>query len=251
MYNKDEVVRYKIRILDYKRNTQEETTQTVVIVDTVPPEVPILESITLECSNLLITPTTTAACDGIIIGSINDLSVLSQEGIYSVLWTFTDTSGNSSSVSQTIIIKDTTAPFVPNLFKITARYSTSVVAPIISDICEVTITGTTTNSTNLSGQGTYTINRTSTDQKGNSTSVPQTIVLSDIIETDNSTDTLVLLKDFIFNVTALGDCNSQIEFSGSVDPDFLPFNKLQISNADGGTWQTMELTQYITRGRDN
>ena len=246
-YDADEVVNYKIRILDYKGNIQEETTQTVVIVDTVPPEIPILETLTFECSNLIIAPTTIDACDGVIMGTANDLSVLSQEGTHSVLWTFTDSSGNSSTASQTIIINDTTAPTVASLRKITAELSTTVAAPIISDICDGTITGTTTNSTNLSGQGTHTINWTFTDQKGNSTSVPQTIVLSDIIETDNSTDTLVLLKDFTFNVTALDDCNSQIEITGLVDPDFLPSNKLQISNDDGGTWQTLELVQNLTQ----
>ena len=157
-YDADEVVNYKIRIVDYKGITQEETTQTVVIVDTVPPEIPILETLTFECSNLIIAPTTIDVCDGVIMGTANDLSVLSQEGTHSVLWTFTDlSSGNSSTASQTIIINDTTAPTVASLRKITAELSTTVAAPIISDICDGTITGTTTNSTNLSGQGTHSI----------------------------------------------------------------------------------------------
>ena len=66
-------------------------------------------------------------------------------------------------------------------------------------------------------------------------------------QTSNTqSNTLVILKDHTYRIIESDSCKSQIELTGFVDPDFSPENRLQISNDDGLTWHTIDVTPQIT-----
>lgn len=85
-------------------------TATVTTVDVTAPVATItsLENVTAECSVTLETPTATDACDGTITATTSDPTTYNVQGTYTVTWTYTDASGNSSSQTQTVIVDDNT-----------------------------------------------------------------------------------------------------------------------------------------------
>ena len=82
----------------------------MVIQDTIAPVVPPLTTVTGQCSTTVVTPTATDNCSGVVTGTTTDTTVFSSQGTHTILWTFTDGAGNSSSASQTLVIQDTTPP---------------------------------------------------------------------------------------------------------------------------------------------
>ena len=75
-----------------------------------------LPTITGECSVTLTTePTATDNVDGTIKGTTDDPRSYTEQGTYTVLWTYTDKAGNSATQTQTIIVKDTTPPKIESI----------------------------------------------------------------------------------------------------------------------------------------
>ncbi|MFI0431034.1 BspA family leucine-rich repeat surface protein [Mariniflexile sp. HMF6888] len=74
---------------------------------------------------------------------------------------------------------DVTAPETPVLPTIVGEYSVTATAPTTTDACVGTITGTTSDPTEYTVEGTYTITWTFNDGKGNSTTADQTVVVND------------------------------------------------------------------------
>ena len=78
--------------------------QEITIQDTDPPVTPTLSTISSICDVTLIPPTTTDACDGIITGTTSGSLTISGIGSQTVVWTFTDSSGNSTTADQLVVI---------------------------------------------------------------------------------------------------------------------------------------------------
>ncbi len=101
------------------------------------------------------------------------------------IWTATDACENATSVSQTIIVKDTQAP-VPNITSLPVISGTCTVTvgshPTATDNCAGTIIGSTTDPLSYSGVGTYTIHWTYNDGNGNSSAQSQTVTVIDNIK---------------------------------------------------------------------
>ena len=162
--------------------------QTVIVDDTTAP-VPdqgTLDDLTGECSvTVSTTPTATDNCEGTVNGTTADPLEYTEEGTYTVTWTYDDGNGNSATQEQTVIIDDVTAP-VPDegtLVDLTGECNVTVsTTPTATDNCEGAVNGTTTDPLEYSEQGTFTITWTYDDGNGNSTTQEQTVVVEDVTD---------------------------------------------------------------------
>ncbi|MDO9553863.1 T9SS type A sorting domain-containing protein [Rhodonellum sp.] len=157
--------------------------QTIIVEDTTAP-VPTLTALPVisgQCSATVTAPTAVDNCKGSITGTTENLLTYSAQGAYTILWTFNNGNGNTTTQEQTIIVEDTTAP-VPILAQlpvINCQCSATVTAPTAADNCKGSITGTTENPLTYSAQGTYTILWTYNDGNGNTTTQEQTVFVKD------------------------------------------------------------------------
>ncbi|PWA06090.1 gliding motility-associated C-terminal domain-containing protein, partial [Flavobacterium psychrotolerans] len=78
--------------------------QTVIIDDTIAPIIPELADVTGLCSATAPTPTTTDNCSGTITATTNDPLTYNLEGTHSIIWTFNDGNGNTSTAIQKVIV---------------------------------------------------------------------------------------------------------------------------------------------------
>ncbi len=79
-----------------------------------------------------------------------------------------------------VVLDDVTAPVTPTLADVTGECSATATAPTTTDNCAGTITGTTSDPTEYTAQGTYTITWTYDDNNGNSTTQTQNVVIDDV-----------------------------------------------------------------------
>lgn len=238
------------------------TSFTVTVNDTTAPvpDLATLPTITKDCTanagipvvigghTVFVPPTATDNCGGKIAGETDDPIVYPNPGTFTVHWTYTDPSGNTSSQNQTINVtgSDTTPP-VPNvatLPTVTGECSATVPsAPTATDDCDGTITGTTPDALTYTGVGTYTVHWTYTDQAGHSVHQNQTVVVTD---THNPTIALVGASSITVEchtsfsdpgVTTTDNClpkNVTVTTTGSVNVNVPNTYTLTYTATDGG-----------------
>jgi hypothetical protein len=86
---------------------------TVVDVGAPVPDVANLPTISGECSvSITTTPTATDACEGEVIATTSDPLFYSEQGTYTITWTYVDSKGNTSTQNQTVVVDDVSAPTV-------------------------------------------------------------------------------------------------------------------------------------------
>ena len=93
-------------------STQE---QTIIVDDDTAPvkDVDVLANATGQCSATITdTPTATDNCAGTITGTTTDPLSYTEQGIYTVTWTYDDENGNVSTQEQTVIVDDDTNPII-------------------------------------------------------------------------------------------------------------------------------------------
>ncbi len=159
-------------------------TQTVIVDDVTKPvpdqnSLPILSA---ECSvTVSQTPTATDNCAGTIIGTTTDPLSYSSQGTHIITWSFDDGNGNVSTQTQTVIIKDVTAPVpdVATLPTITGNCEVGLEPPFATDNCAGQILGSTSDPLYFDKEGTYTVTWIYDDGNGNTSSQDQTIIIED------------------------------------------------------------------------
>jgi gliding motility-associated-like protein len=156
-----------------------QATQTVIVDDTIAPVAPTLSAVSQACSITVTAPTTTDNCAGTITGTTSDPTTYNVPGTYTISWTFDDGNGNSVMVNQSVTVTTNSGPIAPVLATIVEQCSATVTTPTTTDGCGGTITGTTTDPTTYTTQGTFVINWTFTDGSGNSVSSSQTVIVDD------------------------------------------------------------------------
>ncbi|WP_449500926.1 HYR-like domain-containing protein, partial [Aestuariivivens insulae] len=84
--------------------------QDIVIDDTTAPvaDVASLPTVTGQCSATVTAPTATDNCEGTVTGTTTDPTSYTEQGTYSITWTYDDGNGNTSTQTQTVVIDDTT-----------------------------------------------------------------------------------------------------------------------------------------------
>ena len=174
-------------------NNSSSCTQTITVQDTTAPVITCPTNFTLECPAITTTNATGVATATDAAGSVSVTFVdfvtngCGNSQTIARRWTATDLCGNSSGCTQTIIVRDTTAPIINCPTNMTLEYpavtATNVTgAATASDACgSFTITYADTTTTNCGN--TFAISRrwTATDQCNNSSSCTQTITVRDTI----------------------------------------------------------------------
>ncbi|MBC5773334.1 HYR domain-containing protein [Pontibacter sp. KCTC 32443] len=156
-------------------------TQIVTVVDNTAPAAPTILAARGECSvTVTDAPTAQDNCGGTITGTTSDPLTYTQQGEYTITWSFNDGNGNTSTATQQVIVDDVTAPVAPVLADATGECSVTVTAPTTTDNCAGTITGTTTSPTTYNEQGTYTITWTFNDGNGNTITATQHVIVDDV-----------------------------------------------------------------------
>src|SRR5690606_5999254 len=161
-------------------------TQTVIVEDVTAPvaDAAELPTVTGECSaTVAVVPTATDNCGGTINGTTEDALTYTEQGTYTVTWTFNDGNGNTSTQTQTVIVNDVTAPVADaaELPTVTGECSATVaVVPTATDNCGGTINGTTEDALTYTEQGTYTVTWTFNDGNGNTSTQTQTVIVNDV-----------------------------------------------------------------------
>ena len=155
----------------------------MIIVDVTGPvaNVATLPTIIGQCSASVTAPTATDACGGItVLGTTTDPLSYSAQGTYTVTWTYTDASGNTTTQNQTVIVDDVSGPVANSatLAPITAICSVTPTAPMSTDNCSGIIAGTTTTTFPITSS--TVITWTYADGNGNVTTQLQTVTITGV-----------------------------------------------------------------------
>ncbi|HEY0110103.1 MAG TPA: putative Ig domain-containing protein, partial [Fibrella sp.] len=146
------------------------------------PNVAALSTATGECSVTVTVPIATDNCAGTITATTTDPTVYNAQGTYSITWSYNDGNGNTSTQVQSVVVDDVTAPVasISTLPTVSGECSATITtAPTAIDNCGSIITGTTTNPLSYNVQGTYTVEWTYNDDRGNISTQNQTVVVDD------------------------------------------------------------------------
>ncbi len=162
------------------------SSETVTVIDDTPPvpDVADLPDVTAECEVVSLTdPTATDNCGGIVTVS-NDASLpITDQGTTTVIWTYDDGNGNTSTQTQDVVIDDVTDP-VPDdavLADVTAECEVNTLTdPTATDNCGGIVTVSSDASLPITDQGTTVVTWTYDDGNGNTTIQTQDVVIDDI-----------------------------------------------------------------------
>lgn len=203
------------------------------------PEVAVLPTVSGQCAVTLVPPLARDACDGVLSAETQDPVVYTEQGIYTVDWVYTDSSGNRSGQSQTVVVEDTEPPYVvcPSSLAIPAAplaCSTVVngIGPVsVDDNCiGYLITYTLDGATDASGEG---------DASGQTFNLGTTHVTYTVVDVGGHT------ASCSFEVTVLNPA-PQVTLTGPVVGSLYPVNtpvafSASFTDAGGGThtaaWQ--------------
>jgi hypothetical protein len=158
------------------------TTRTVIVTDQTAPVITSPVTQTFEATGATTTPALVLAT---AIDNVDPSPVITYNpasfglGTTTVVWTATDSSGNFSTSSSLVVIKDTTAPSI--VLNGTSTVSIMIGIPYIEvganaiDLVDGTTTVVITGSVNTNLVGTYFVIYSSTDSSGNPASIFRTV----------------------------------------------------------------------------
>jgi len=172
--------------------------QKVIIKDVSAPITPVLADLTGECSATATAPTTTDNCTATVTGTTSDSLTYSTQGTHIIHWTFDDGNGNSITVNQKVIIKDTTPPTTPVLADVTGECSATAETPTTTDNCATNVLVSTPDALTYFTQGTHIIHWTFDDGNGNTSIANQNVIIKNI-----TAPLVPILNDITEECTAL------------------------------------------------
>lgn len=184
---------------DGNGNTSTQT-QSVVINDNTAPvaDIASLPNVTAQCSvSSLAAPTATDNCSGALTGTHNATFPITANT--TVTWTYDDGNGNITTQAQNVVLSDNTAPVadVASLATLTDECSiSSLTAPVATDNCDGTITGT--HNVTLPITSSMNITWTYLDASGNSSTQTQAVVINDVTAPVVDNPTLLDIEEECF-----------------------------------------------------
>ena len=188
-------------------------TQSITIIDTTSPTIISPSDFKVEATSMennIVEFGFAEASDQVEVSSItNDAPTVFPLGETIVTWTATDSSGNSASATQIIVVEDTTSPVIETpesiIFEAINQYDNVIELPLMKykDNTEVS---SITNDAPISFEfGTTMVNWTATDSSGNSASATQSITII-----DTTSPTIISPSDFKVEATSME--NNIVEF---------------------------------------
>ncbi len=187
-------------------------TQNVILTDTI---APVADSLSLNdvsgtClvdSVAVSIPSAIDNCEGIIYGTPDQSFPITSTT--TIIWTYTDTSGNVSTQSQNIIISDSLVPIADNaqLVDIVACGSASPIAPTATDNCSGSIVGTSDVTLPITTNGMTVITWAFDDGNGNISTQTQNVTVTIV---DNS----VTEAGFVLTANATGATYQWLDCDG-------------------------------------
>jgi hypothetical protein len=188
-----------LTVVDNEGSSATDTVMITVIDNLAPvPTVTTLPVLRSSCS-ITVSPPPTAVdnCTGTVNGLTSDSLIFTTQGTRTIRWTYTDTYGNTSTQTQTVIVKDTIPPVpkVTSLPVIRGECSVAVATrPEALDNCATTVTVSTADPLTYSVQGTYEINWIYNDGNGNTATQKQTVIVDDTTMPVAETPSLPVLR---------------------------------------------------------
>jgi hypothetical protein len=165
------------------RDAQATCTAKVTVVDSTKPisSFAVLPVLSGECSvDVVAVPTAIDNCAGVISGTTENPRKYTEQGTYTINWSYDDTHGNIEFQTQTVIVRDTTPP-VPDVASLPTNSDQCSIEittiPTATDICDGKIIGTTNDPLQYTNQGAYTIHWTYTDGAGNVSTQNQSVII--------------------------------------------------------------------------
>jgi hypothetical protein len=170
---------------DGNGNTSTQNQTVTINLDNVAPvaNIATLSEVTSQCSLTSLTaPTATDNCAGVLTATHNASLPITTQGTTTVIWTYDDGNGNTSTQTQSIVIDDVTDPVatLANLATITSECEVTPVAPTATDNCVGTITGTPDVTFPITASGTTLVTWTYNDGNGNTSVQSQNVVITPI-----------------------------------------------------------------------
>ncbi|HVM47352.1 MAG TPA: HYR domain-containing protein [Candidatus Acidoferrum sp.] len=150
---------------------------------TCPPQVIVSANFGCSATNVALgTPPATSDNCG-VLSVTNNAPALYPLGTNYVTWTVTDTSGNTNSCAQRVIVRDTTPPVItlngPNPATNECHAPFADPGAAGSDACAGTVAIHTNSTVNPNSAGAYTIQYTATDPSGNAATNTRTVYIVD------------------------------------------------------------------------
>ncbi|NCI49542.1 HYR domain-containing protein [Sediminibacterium roseum] len=232
------------------------TTQTVVVVDNEKPKITPPATITLnntpgQCgSSAALAPPAVSDNSGSVVIS-NNVNGQLPTGTNLVTWTATDNSGNQTSATQTVIVKDAEAPVFTNApanATVSCDGIPAATKPVVSDNCTASPV-VTFSQVSTQGSGTtsvtrynYAITRTWTakDAAGNTATAKQVITVQD------RTAPVISVPSNISKANDLNACGAVVTYTASaVDNCGSPVT-LTYSKNPGSTFATGSTVVTVT-----
>jgi hypothetical protein len=173
------------------------------------PNVASLPNVTGQCSANVTAPTATDNCAGTITGTTNSPLTYTQQGTYTITWTYNDGKGNIATQNQTVIVNDNTAPvalcknFSKALVGGTATITTANINNGSSDNCGVASLLLSKTSFNCSNLGANNVTMTVTDINGNQSTCTSVVTI-----TGGSPLTCSITSSLGVNQGNGGNCNN-------------------------------------------
>ncbi|MDF2156332.1 T9SS type A sorting domain-containing protein [Algoriphagus sp. CAU 1675] len=157
----------------------------IIIKDTTAPfpEYERLPDLEAECSFTLSGNPPRAFDCGVVNGVLTSgQTEFTKQGIYTLIWTYSDGRGNQTTQEQKVIINDTSkpVPHIQTLPDLEGECSVQVGnIPTATDACEGIIIGETTDPLFYAEQGEYSITWVFDDGNGNQTTQEQKVIIKD------------------------------------------------------------------------
>lgn len=231
---------------------------TITVEDTQAP-VPVvadLPSITAECAAKITAPTATDNCAGTVTATTTDPTFYTAQGTFTITWTYDDGHGNRTTQTQTVVIKDVTAPTLaqPAAVKVgndAGKCGAAVIlaVPATADNCGVASVGNNAPAGGYFPVGTTTVTWTVTDVNGLTTTATQNVMVTDTEKPKVVTRNITVQLNAIGKVViSAGDINNGSEDNCAVAS--VSLDKTAFSCSDTGA-NTVILTVTDASGNVN